>query len=452
MKVKKPRPTMKVKKKSKEAIYKTDKVARSKSMKEKGKQKPFKHDTDNIPGNNESDRKKKKKTEEKVAENASECTKKEKHRPNPTDQPSKSTNDQAPKSKHKPIKKKKKAFNKDAIEKMKARQLAKKEKLMRQNSPATPQKPEAKRRRPKLPVRLESVELKFSEDDDTMAQFDGTWVPREEMGRLQSAREDLEKRGLPAEKVGRRMKQLVRKEHRKLKIRLIAAQTKTERVARERRLFLEAQQTPRMRKRAPGRACGLTLQENEQLARFDGFWVAAEAIPRLEALRQKLLGEGKSENEARRLLRKARRVEERKVKSSGRLFCTKCSGRGHLLSDCTARAVEATAGTACFRCGDAGHRLSDCPKKGAISGLPFATCFLCKQQGHMSRECPRAEADSGQKPGKRSGGGAGGGGQSWRGETHDTEMATEPSVQKTPPPPPPTIISKQKTPVHIRFD
>ncbi|KAF0294181.1 Zinc finger CCHC domain-containing protein 9 [Amphibalanus amphitrite] len=338
---------------------------------------------------------------------------------------------------------------------MKARQLAKKEKLMRQSSPATPSKPEPKRRRPKLPVRLENVELKYSEDDESMAQFEGMWVPREETGRLMSAREELEKRGLPAEKVNRRMKQLVRKEHRKLKLSMIAAQTKTERAARERRLFLEAQQTPRVRRRVPGRACGLTLQEGEQLARFDGFWVSAEAVPRLEALRQKLIDSGKTENEARRLLRKARRAEERKVKSSGRLLCTKCGGRGHLLTDCTATAVEPAAGTACFRCGEAGHRLSDCPKKGEIVGLPFATCFLCKKQGHMSRECPQAESGDAvqttSQAGQRSDV-ARGGGQSWRGMTHDVDQAVVVQSAEKKRRSLPAAAPEQKPRVHIRFD
>ena len=446
---------MKIKVKPEDTASKGGKVLGSKIIKTKvNKKKLVKHASTSISENSKAD-KMKKRAEMKMIENASEGSKnkQKKLKQNATDQPNGSPGDsQTPnEKKQKHFKKKKKTFNKEAIEKMKARQLAKKEKLMRQSSgPASPPKPEAKRRRPKLPVRLESVELKFSEDDDTMTQFEGTWVPREETGRLQSARDDLEKRGLPAEKVSRRMKQLVRREHRKLKIRLIAAQTKTERVARERRQLLEAQQTARVRRRVPGRACGLTLQEGDQLARFDGFWVSAEAVPRLETLRQKLRDEGKTDDEARRLLRKARRVEERKVKSSGRLVCTKCGGRGHLLSDCTARAVEAAGGTECFRCGRPGHRLSDCPSKGEIAGLPFATCFLCKQRGHMSRECPRAAAagDAGQRP---SGGGRRGGPQDWRGLTHDdAEVAATPAVQKSPAPP--VAVSKQKARVHIRFD
>ena len=436
---------MEFKEPCKDGCPKDGKVIRSKTMKKAKKDKQRKQVSEDTNQNHKDD-KMDKQAESRSLENVSVGNKRKgkKNKQEVIDHlkghPSNSPND-----KNKPIKKKKKKnYNKGAIEKMKERQRAKKEKLMWQNSPDAAPQHEATRRRRKPPVRLESVDLQYSEEDGTMVQFEGVWVPSEETGRLQSARQDLERRGLSAERVSRRMKQLVRREHRKLKIRLIAAQTKAERAARERRQFLAARETPRVRRRLPGRGCGLILQETEQLARFEGFWVSAEAVPRLEALRQSLLDEGRTEDEAGRLLRRARRQEERRVKSSGRLLCTRCGGRGHLLSDC---AAQAAAGTACFRCGEAGHRLSDCPKKGEISGLPFATCFLCKQQGHMSRDCPQAETGrrpgkTGQRPGKVSGG------QSWRGLTHDNEPAEESVIQQAPS----VTTSKQKARVHIRFD
>ncbi|XP_037073321.1 uncharacterized protein LOC119094361 [Pollicipes pollicipes] len=222
--------------------------------------------------------------------------------------------------KRKPMRKKKQ-YNKEAIEKMKARQVARREKAQKQTPAA---KPDAKRRRAKLPVRLEAVNLTFAEDD-TMTEFDGVWVPREETGRLQSAREDLEKRGLAPEKVHRRMKQLVRREHRRLKLRLIGALAKTERAARERAQFLAARNTPRARRRLPGRACGLRLQEGDRLARFDGFWAGT--------------------------------------------VCFRCGAAGHRLSDCPRKGdVAGLPFATCFLCQQKGHMSRDCPQGAADAG------------------------------------------------------------------------------------
>lgn len=322
-------------------------------------------------------------------------------------------------------KKKRKVYNKEAIENMKAKQLAKNEKTQK----STLGSPEAKKRRPKLPVRLETVDLKFSEDD-TMTEFEGLWVAKEEVGRLAAARDEMKERNIAPEKLERRMKLLVRKAHRKLKLRLIAGLAKAERQAREREMFLSRQSQPRQRRRLPGRPSGLQLQEGDQLARFDGFWVAAEAVPRLQALRDKLKAEGKTEEQVGKLMKKERRNEERKVKSLGKLACAKCGGRGHLGSDCSAAARVSAGGTICFRCGDAGHRLADCPlPAGGSAGLPFATCFLCQKKGHMSRDCPQRRDDE-RETAAPAAKGMSVGSLSWRGLTHDESGEVGASIAK----------------------
>gem|GEM_PF-3131867 len=60
-------------------------------------------------------------------------------------------------------------------------------------------------------------------------------------------------------------------------------------------------------------------------------------------------------------------------------MCYKCGERGHMASECKAKAAV------CFACGKAGHRAAECRTK--IGGSK--SCFTCGKQGHLANACTK---------------------------------------------------------------
>ncbi|CAL4147676.1 unnamed protein product [Meganyctiphanes norvegica] len=241
-------------------------------------------------------------------------------------------------------------------------------------------------------------ELTF-EENDLMIQFEGWWVKKEVVPKLTAMQNEKIRKILAAradrstnseltaeEKLtlNRFMKKAKRGENRQLKIELIRIENRKAWKAKGEEIKI----TKKLSK--PGKDLGINYDEENDMVKFDGFWVKKESADRLNRLRGRLQSEGVSDEELKAILQRERRKEERLLKNERKLVCFNCRKPGHMVSACPNVMTGSNQEdiTICFKCGSTEHMARECKVQKKGSEYSHATCFICKEAGHISRECP----------------------------------------------------------------
>ncbi|XP_037086211.1 uncharacterized protein LOC119106972 [Pollicipes pollicipes] len=281
-------------------------------------------------------------------------------------------------------------------------------------------KKKRKKPRTKTPVGAAPSGPPILAENRLMTQFDGYWVRRRAVPRLERVRAELAAAITDPQKLKREMKKRKRAEHRKL-LSLLAARgggapttasarledaddgeeadsadddapQSSEGCVKERRSAGEQAATAPPSapddRQAPRRDGG-GPQREERMVKFDGVWMTGDAVGRLKELRRQLKLQRVSDVVLKQTMKTARRREEMKRKRDAKKVCLGCRQPGHQVSECPQRTGggQTPVTGLCFRCGSTEHRLSECRAKQGDGGLPFAVCFVCGQTGHLSREC-----------------------------------------------------------------
>lgn len=254
-----------------------------------------------------------------------------------------------------------------------------------------------------------------------MTQFEGYWVRRRAVPRLEAIRTQLAAEFSDPQTLKREMKKRKRAEHRLLLSHLsskgarpptsAAARVQVEAEAADDDLGEdddamdadgdegETAENAAARPEAPPRrktvadvrnpsAFGGGEPKEERMVKFDGVWMTGDAVGRLKELRRTLKQQRVTDMVLKQTMKTARRREEMKRKRDAKRVCLGCRKPGHIVSDCPHRpaGTKTPVTGLCFRCGSTEHRLSECRRPDS-GKLQYAVCFVCGKSGHLSRDC-----------------------------------------------------------------
>nr|XP_045599138.1 uncharacterized protein LOC123758654 [Procambarus clarkii] len=232
------------------------------------------------------------------------------------------------------------------------------------------------------------------EESDLMTQYEGYWVKREAVERLEAAKTEKLRSIREARVDGNDSEELTSAEQI-----LFQRVMKKEKRFENKKLLREMAKLTGKRhlmtfgtygqKSNAKKQSNATSADNE-VVRFEGFWVKKESADRLNKLRDRLTSEGVSNEELKIIMQKERRKEERLLKNERKLVCLKCRQPGHMVSACPEASEQTGEGqiTICYKCGSTEHTSRDCSLKPKGSEYSHATCYICGDVGHISRECP----------------------------------------------------------------
>ncbi|KAF0301192.1 Zinc finger CCHC domain-containing protein 9 [Amphibalanus amphitrite] len=277
-------------------------------------------------------------------------------------------------------------------------------------------KPQKQKWQQKLPAAASGPPLLA--EGPLMTQFEGYWVRRRAVPRLERIRAELAASISDPQTLKREMKKRKRAEHRLLLSQLAArgARKPTSAAARLQDDAAEnddedggdhadvaqgsdaeedkddasdgeadtpgEERSPPAKRRtvADVRNPGGGAPREERMVKFDGVWMTADAVGRLKELRRQLKLQRVSEMVLKQTMKTARRREEMKRKRDAKRVCLGCRQPGHLIGDCPNRAPGLKAPT--------GHLSRDCALNPNGVYPKGGSCKVCQRRDHLADDCP----------------------------------------------------------------